>query len=122
MSNETTKGSPVVIWWILWAAITGGLVTIYGVISPPPRAEALQALRHLPLLPLLISSGLRWIVLPRMTERLRAFPVFIIGVVLAESCGLLGIFLIPEMKQTYFALALIGLVQYMPFFASRYKA
>ncbi len=121
MSIETTKGPPVVIWWIMWAAITIGLVAIYATLAAPLRAEPLQALRHLPLLPLLLSSGLRWIVLPRMSDRLRAFPIFIVGLAMAEACGLLGLFLIPEMKQTYFTLSLIGLLQYMPFFAGRYK-
>jgi len=55
-------------------------------------------------------------------RRIRAFPVFIIGLALAEGSGLLGIFLVPELSLTYFVLAMLGLVQFIPLFAKGYDA
>jgi hypothetical protein len=65
---------------------------------------------------------MRWFVLPRFEDQKRAFPIFVAGLALAESCGIIGIFLVPDLAPTYFLLALFGLLQFAPFFAKRYKA
>ena len=41
------------------------------------------------------------------------------GQMTSEGCGILGIFLVPEMRSTYVALALLGILQFAPFFAPK---
>ena len=49
----------------------------------------------------------------------RAFPMFVIGLALAEGCGLLGIFLGGPYRDDVFLLGVLGLVQFTPWFAHR---
>ncbi len=108
------------IWWTLWFGITAGLLAIHLTIPVVEAAPTPSPLKHLPMIPLLASSGLRWMVLPRITESLRAFPLFVIGLALAEGGSILGLFLVPDLRQTFLVLGVIGLAQYIPFFTSRY--
>ena len=117
-----SSSSPVIVWWIVWAAVTAGLVVIFFTVQP----EAVQLdqvnLRYVPILPLVASAIVRWLLLPRLKERTRAFPLFVIGIALAEGCGLTGIFLVPDLRPTYLALGLLALAQFVPFFASRLRS
>lgn len=124
MNPPAPKPPVVFIWWIIWAAITAGLTALYFTLGqrPSPTHSDVIVIRYLPLAPLGLAVVVRWLVLPRVAERLRAFSIFIIGLALAESCGILGIFLVPDLAATYYALALFGLIQFAPFFAARYSA
>jgi hypothetical protein len=114
----------LLIWWIIWAAILSGLVVIYAVLGrapaapPPPGANPLSGLSGLA--PLFVSIIIRWLVLPRCSGLARALPLFVAGLALAEACGLLGIFLGGAYKDDLFLLAVLGIVQYVPFFAKGY--
>lgn len=120
-SPQPNRPAPPVVWWIIWAAITIGLAVIYGAIPPTTPKVNVEAIRYLPLLPLAAAVIVRWLILPRLTDAMRAFPIFIVGLALAEGCGIFGIFLVPDLRQTYFTLALLGLVQFAPFFAAKYS-
>ena len=122
MDGKTPKTVPVPAWWIAWFAIMASLATTYFALSPDQSGETTGVLRYLPIFPLALSTVVRWIVLPRLTQSIRAFPVFIIGLALAEGSGLLGIFLVPELSLTYFVLAMLGLVQFIPLYAKGYDA
>ncbi|GAB1487743.1 hypothetical protein MASR2M8_01840 [Opitutaceae bacterium] len=122
MTSPTRLSPAALIWWILWFGITIGLVAIHATIPVAEAEPTAGPLKHLPMVPLLASSGLRWMVLPRITESLRAFPLFVIGLALAEGGSILGLFLVPELRQTYLVLGVIGLAQYLPFFTSRYRS
>lgn len=80
-------------------------------------------LRYLPLLALAASSVVRWLVLPRLltASKTRAFSVFIVGLALAEGSGILGLILGDTLRDAYFALALLGVAQFAPFFAAHTK-
>jgi hypothetical protein len=122
MNPQTGKPPATLIWWIIWAAITFGLTVIYFTMQKEMPLPTANSARYLPLIPLFGAVLLRWFVLPRFTERMRAFPIFIVGLALAEGSGILGIFLVPDLAPTYFLLALFGLLQFAPFFAARYSA
>ncbi|MES1168045.1 MAG: hypothetical protein ABUL61_02630, partial [Oleiharenicola lentus] len=49
----------------------------------------------------------------------RVFPMFIIGLALAEGCGIMGIFLGGPYRDALFLLSILGLVQFVPVFAKR---
>jgi len=116
-----TKSAPIAIWWALWIAIILGLVIVYMVIQSQPSQAPYPNLRYLPILPLALSALVRWIVIPRIRARVRAFPMFVAGLALAEGCGMLGIFLVPDLKPAYLVLSLLGLAQFVPVFASRHE-
>ena len=68
----------------------------------------------------MLSVVIRWLVLPRYTDMARAFVVFIIGLTMAEGCGILGMFLGGPYRDDLFLVGLFGVVQYIPIFARAY--
>lgn len=111
------------IWWIIWAMILFGLVAIYFVLGRrplPAAATAGQSLTGLVgLVPLFVSIVIRWLVLPRFGSLQRAFPLYIVGLALAEGCGILGLFLGGAYRDDLFALGVLGVAQYVPVFARK---
>ncbi len=112
----------LLVWWIIWAAILVNLCLLYFFLgrSQPrpvnvPARESLAGL--IGLIPLFVSIVIRWLVLPRYTNPARAFVVFILGVALAEACGILGIFLGGVYREDLFVLGVLGVAQYVPFYA-----
>lgn len=113
----------LLVWWVFWAVSLGGVVTIYLTLAqgkplPPVSPEnPLQGL--IGGVPLFVSIVLRWLVLPRATDPDRAFVLFIVGLALAEACGLLGIFLGGPYRDRLFVLGVLGITQYVPFYAKK---
>ncbi len=114
----------LLVWWILWAGILSGLVIIYVLLGRAPAKAPLPGENPLTgligLAPLFVSIIIRWLVLPRLTGLRQALPMFIVGIALAESCGLLGIFLGGIYKDDLFLLGVLGVTQYVPVFAKKY--
>ncbi len=122
MLPETRRPAPpLLLWWIIWFTIAVGLLAL-SVFLPSPAGPSSAAVRYLPLVPLLLSSGLRWLALPRLTDATRAFPLFVAGLALAEGAAILGLLLVPDLRGTYVALGLVGIGLYAPLFARRYFA
>lgn len=113
----------LLIWWILWASVLGGLVLIYLFLAqgkPLPPLDSQNPLQGLiGIVPLFVSIVIRWLVVPRSTEPARAFVLFIVGIALAEGCGLLGIFLGGPYRDSLFVLGVLGIIQYVPFYAKK---
>lgn len=112
----------LLVWWIAWATILGGLVLIYvflgrGPVKPSPPGDVLQNL--VGVVPLFVSVIIRWLVLPRYADLARALPAFIVGLALAEACGILGIFLGGPYRDDLFVLGVLGVTQYVPLFAAK---
>ncbi len=114
----------LLIWWIIWGGVLGGLGVIYlffGRAKPLPVASAADLLINLSGFPLLfISVIIRWLVLPRYTDPRRALVIFIMGIALAESCGILGIFLGGAYRDALFLLGVFGIIQYVPVYARKF--
>lgn len=117
MNESSTRNAPVLVWWVLWAATLSGLAAFYLFLKPSGPTESQASFRFLPLAPFLAAVLVRWLVLPRFHQRARAFPIFVVGVALAEACALMGIFLAPDLRTLYFILATLGLLQFLPLFA-----
>ncbi len=111
----------MLIWWIVWAAPLLGLIAINSMIHPTPAPDLVKnPLPHLVgLVPLALSIIIRWLVLPRSNEVRRTFVLFVLGVALAEGCGLLGVFMGGVYRNDLLALGLLGIGQFVPFFARR---
>ncbi len=124
-SNDSAQPAfPLLIWWIIWGAILAGLVLLYlflGRGPVKPVSETGDLLFSLVgLVPLFVSIVIRWLVLPRYDDLSKAFPLFIVGLALAEASGILGIFLGGAYKDDLFVLGVLGIAQYVPFFAKGY--
>jgi hypothetical protein len=116
-----TKTS-LLLWWIVWGAVLGGLVVIYlmlgrGPVPPSPPADVLVNLAGM--VPLFVSIVIRWLVLPRYTDERRALVVFIVGLALAETCGILGLVLGHQYRDDLFVLGVLGVAQYVPLFVKK---
>jgi len=113
----------LLVWWIVWAALLGDLLVLYLVLVrnkplPPPSPDnPLQGL--VGVVPLFVSIIIRWLALPRVQNPHRAFIVFIVGLALAEACGILGIFLGGPYRDSLFVLGVLGIAQYVPFYAKK---
>ena len=112
------------LWWLIWAGITGGLVAIdYAMRQVPETAPAARSagLEVVALVDLLASCLARWWVLPRVRRVQSAFVLFVFGLAMAEGCGLIGVFAGVH-RNALLVLGLAGLLQWMPLFARRYFA
>ncbi|MBA4136886.1 MAG: hypothetical protein C0518_06175 [Opitutus sp.] len=111
----------VMVWWTVWVALLLSLTVVYAVLgrgpAAPPAANPFANL--IGLVPLFVSIILRWLVLPRYTDGARAFTIFILGLSLAESCGLMGIFSGGPYRDDLFVLGMLGIMQFVPFYARR---
>jgi hypothetical protein len=112
------------LWWIIWAAMLASLALVWGACGfrqLPGGGLPLHPLVQVAgLVPLFLSIVIRWLMLPRYTDLQRAFVLYLAGLALAEGCGLLGIFLGGPYRDDVFMLGLMGIVQFMPFFARKY--
>lgn len=112
------------VWWLVWAVMLINLVVLHLVLgrtampTSPTQGDALINL--VGLVPLFVSIIIRWLVLPRYRDLMRAFPMFVVGLALAEGCGLLGIFLGGPFRDDVFLLGALGIVQFVPVFAKRF--
>jgi hypothetical protein len=116
--------SPLLVWWVLWGSILASLVIVYLLFGRgplPPNTAPEKSLTGLAgLVPLFVSIIIRWLVLPRYRDIGGAFVMFVVGIALAELCGFLGVFLGGPYRDDLFILGLLGIAQYMPFFARQY--
>ena len=85
-----------------------------------PWREANNLPWFLAAVPVLISGILRWVVLPRITDAIKAFPIFVIGIAMAEATLFLGIFMFRSHHRDLLILSALGILQFIPFFARRF--
>ena len=123
MNPDPQLRAKLLVWWIIWGATLAGLGVIYFFLAqgrPLPAPNSKDLLVNLAgVVPLFVSIVIRWLVLPRFDGLNRALPLFIAGIGLAEVCGILGIFLGGPYRDALWLLGMLGVGQYVPFFASR---
>jgi hypothetical protein len=112
----------VLIFWIIWAFILTGLIMIHVFLGRGPVKPVVAA--DLPVnlagvVPLFLSVVIRWLVLPRATQLGSALVLFVVGLSMAEACGILGIFLGGPYRDSLFVLGVLGVTSYVPFFVKR---
>jgi len=116
----------LLVWWITWGTILAFLILIYVVLGLgrkplAPELAARQVLTGLVgLAPLFVSIIIRWLVLPRSRNIRAAFLMFVVGLILAELCGLLGIFFGGPYRDELFVLGVLAVAQFVPFFARQF--
>ncbi len=114
----------LMIWWIIWGGVLGGLCMIYfffGRAKPLPAVSTAEFLINLAGFPaLFVSVIVRWLVLPRYSDPGRALVIYIIGLALAEFCGIHGIFWGGAYRDALFLLGVFGIIQYVPVYARKF--
>jgi hypothetical protein len=121
MTNQAKQ--PLIVWWILWAAFQIGIFFIYYFLRTPGEqapSGVQSAVWLAGAVPMALSAVVRWFVLPRVQSGQRAFPLFIVGIALAEATCFMGLFIFPAHKQELFMISAAGIFQFIPFYASRY--
>lgn len=122
MLNENGSRN-IVVWWVLWAAFLAGIPQFYFLLgSKTPTTSSSIGMAALALIPFFISAVIRWAVLPRMPDAKTAFTIFILGIAIAESVCFLGLFVFPSFKTPLVALSFLGIFQFAPYFAGKYRA
>jgi hypothetical protein len=114
----------LLIWWMLWSSNLGFLLVLYFLVAQGKPMPVSAVTGDLPrnlagIVPLFISIIIRWLILPRYTQEGRALVLFVIGMALAEACGLLGLFLGGPYRDSLWVLGVLGIAQYVPFYAKK---
>lgn len=129
MSHQPQQ--PHLVFWILWASMLVGIVFITqflgggfpsGTSAKPPS----YVMFLITISGACISTLIRWFILPKINNLESLLTTMIIGLALAESTTLLGIFLIgnefPSEQRIALGISFIALVQYMPLYLSKLNA
>lgn len=109
-SPNTSPKQAKIVMWVIWFAILQGLFIIR--IFAAPKAAApeealpleLTAIAYVGITAAAISMIIRWLVIPKFTDFQSAsltklqsiLPLMIIGLAMAEGCGILSMFVIPS--------------------------
>jgi hypothetical protein len=120
MANTPLKSvtPPLHIWWIIWGGITAAFFVVLGIFENGGPGEAPSALSFLALAPLAASVVMRFVFLPR-AEPAKKFPLFIVGLALAESGGLLALVFSSPWKTPLAAAAIVMMIVHLPAFIGR---
>lgn len=122
MTNQSKQ--QLLVWWVLWAAFQTGVFMLYNLLGSPSAQVSSPALDpslwFVGIAPVALSVVIRWFVLPRAKSAQSAFPLFVIGIAMAEASCFFGLFLFPAHKQELFLLSVLGILQFVPFFARRF--
>jgi hypothetical protein len=120
MNAGERKVPPVLVWWVIWLALLTNVPIMYLFLGSGVSASQVEGpIAYLRVLPFALSCIVRWLILPQIRSSKTAFPVFVIGLALAESSCFFGIFLFPDNKTDMLTMALVGLAQFAPVFARK---
>mgnify|MGYP001009156238 CR=1 FL=1 len=124
MSNNAKP--QLVVWWVLWLAFQIGVVVIFfflGGLKAEPQPSGVDSMLWLSgFVPLFLSVVVRVLLLPRASTAQSAFPLFIVGIALAEASCFLGLFIFPAHKLELFIGSFLGILQFVPVFAANYTS
>jgi hypothetical protein len=126
MNDKPSFKQPVTVWWMIWVALLSGIFVVYFVVEVPANATPVtsspegSSMWMIGFAPFVISIAIRWLVIPRVQSARIAFALFVAGVAVAEVSSLLGAVVYPAHKLELFALSVLGIVQFAPYFASRF--
>ncbi len=109
------------LWWLLWVVTLVWLVAAGCLLIGTRAVAAGQAglAEAIAAAAFAASCVARWLVLRRLRAIQSAFVLFVVGIALAEACGLVGV-LLGAHRAGFLILGAVGIAQWMPFFARGY--
>jgi hypothetical protein len=131
MTQDQSNNSPQkVTFWIIWLSVLAGMFFILffaagGWPSGDETKSDSRMLISISLSGVLISTIIRWLILPRISSAQSLLSTMIIGLAFAESTGILGLFLIesdfPGTQKMMFIASIVGVLQYIPTYTLQIK-
>lgn len=122
MTSERSSIAKQVIWWLTWAALSGHLLLLPVLLGIPlsnnGSSEFGGRLVYV-VLPVVIATGIRWLVLLRIGSSIPAFFLFLAGLILTDMSGLMTLFLRPPHRMALYCLCIVGMLQFIPLFILR---
>ena len=127
MNAPPRKDPPTLVFWVIWAALTGG-VGLYqaklggGWLAGKDEGSAFEMpVTYVALGFVFVASVLRWWVIPRTATKPRLLVGMIVGLALSEAVEFFSLFLyprtMPETKMGLCALAWLSMAQFVPVYA-----
>ena len=114
--------------WILWFVFLQSAFVIHFVLNGGfPEGENVAEpmvlwLWAVCLLPILIATGIRWLIIPRLKTQQPMLVAMIIGLALSEQPVFISLFLIgsdyPQYQIVVLMLAVVSLIQFAPSYAT----
>lgn len=132
MTSSSQQQPPVtVVMWIMWFAILNGLFMIAFFAAPrPPEPELRLDEANLPFVALsvvsgMISLGIRFMLIPKMSHAQGLLVAMMVGLAIAEGSGIIGMFVVPSEYHTtrlfMLAVAVICILIHAPIYAGKFK-
>ncbi|MDP4781526.1 MAG: hypothetical protein NWR51_10605 [Akkermansiaceae bacterium] len=127
MENRNAKPPSAIVFWVIWFAILNGLFIILffaagGIPEGKNQGEAPLAFVAVAGLLILIAMSIRFFVIPKLDSYEKLLPAMIVGLALAESVGIIGMFVIgkefPETQLALFVVSVSAVVTFAPFYVS----
>jgi hypothetical protein len=118
--KPATPQQQILVMWVIWAAFLVGVCVQYHFLHAknPPAADGSMTWVAA-MAPVAVSMILRWNVLPRVKLPQSAMALMIVGVVLAESAAMIGMFVFPAHQLELFGAAFLGILQHAPIYMAR---
>ena len=128
MESERKAKQHAFVMWIAWFAFLQSAFAIQLLVGEglPKRENAAEPMASwlwvICFLPLVISTVLRWVVIPRSAARNGQFVVMIVGLALAEASVNFQLFLVgdgyPQNQIAILIIAIFCLIQFAPSYAT----
>ena len=116
MNSDESKGS-FLIFWIIWIALQSGVFVMYTVLGQSVAPSGNSQFWQAALVPVVIATFIRWVLLPRARGMQKGLTLFIVGMAMAESACVLGLVVFPAHRDELFLTGAIGIFQFIPIYA-----
>ena len=116
-ASQNTDTSKKLVLIVLWFGILSSTAMIrFFVLGDTPQASgfSFDPLMLAALGPFFISVFLRLAVIPRAKSHAALLQFYVLGIAMGECCALVGMFIVPEMADTFFALGVLAILAYIP--------
>jgi hypothetical protein len=106
---------PAMVWWLIWFAILGAFLvtcTIFVHAVTPVTTDGMLGL--VAAAPLVTAAVVRFAILPAARDNQKRFVLFIVGLALSESTGLIAVILGGPARDYLAAAAIVLIVLHAP--------
>jgi len=127
---NNTQPNTDFLFWIIWLAMLIGIGIIQfliggGLPSGTNQGSPNQGLVLISASSTIIATFIRWIILPKLTDKQATFIAMIFGLALAEGTIITQLFLIgnqyPETQSFLLTLGILGMLQFVPTYIKKFN-
>lgn len=118
-------GTSMIVPWVLWFVFLNTIIVFRVVLAPKTGAGGGVPRDALPwavaLVPALVSTVIRWVYLPTVSDFKKALVPLVLGLVFAEWTCLVGIFFAPSHLSLLFMVSFVAVFQHAPVWTKRFE-